>query len=225
MSNQVLAAIRQLFERAEALDPEIETTDADVAALLAGLGEIMARKREWATAQVAHRKYAGTVHRREVPPVLSPFDGAWQITNTSESTYSINIGTDGSAPIPPGASYVDFDPRDALAERIEAGALAVYPPGIHDQTWRDALSQLAHERRAQVASKVGDAAELRQALPRVRFVMRANIQVKLEELAKAPAATEQRAPARRFHTIPEAKPVRAERPEEAQPQNLQSAAK
>jgi hypothetical protein len=62
----------------------------------------------------------------------------------------------------------------------------VNPPGLHDETWLDGLSQLSFERRAVVASKVADATALRECLPRVRQVMKANIRQRLEVLAAAP---------------------------------------
>jgi hypothetical protein len=205
---KTLHALRDLLTRAIDLEPEDDSDPGDADALLAGLEEILSRKREWAKSKEANQRYAKAALNRRTPidPVLSPFEGAWQILNPSESFYVLNVGSDKSQELHQGPNYSADDPREALSELVEKGVLQVYPPGLYSTDWT--LSTLGYERRLMKALSLRDLDAARACLPHVRAMFAVNARQRLEELAKEPAKAEPQQYAKRLHTATEARPDR-----------------
>jgi hypothetical protein len=79
-----------LFEAADGTDPELESADVDRAALIEFLRQGIARHRSAALAAATQTRAASIVRRMAIEPRLSPFEGAWQVVNPTESTFALD---------------------------------------------------------------------------------------------------------------------------------------
>lgn len=204
MTNRVLTVLRDLVCQAAELPDEEESTSEERAAFLAGVEDLIASH---AFAQRARKLRTDdpSVRRTETDPIVSPFDGAWEILNESDSEYRLPVGADKSQPLVPGPNYCGGeDPTSRLQVLVETGALQVRPAGLYSTDWK--LSQLGHERRLMACLRAKDLSAARACLPHVRhqFALNVKERIKLIEAAAPGPKVEY---AKRFHSTPESKPA------------------
>lgn len=183
MNTNTLRALRDLLTRAIEIDASEDAEPGAVEALAEFLEHGIAKHAVAIRANKLHResKIAGPP-TRPVDPVLSPRDDHHLVLNLTASTYiAVRDGT--STELPPGGSFLPFDPSDSLAEPMARGEIEVYPPG-HHMPWADRLvAKLAWERRAMCASRVGDVDVLRECLAHVNFNAKQQIQARIDRIA------------------------------------------
>jgi hypothetical protein len=196
----VLTILRDLVCQAAELPDDQDSTPEEQAALLAGLNELVERHRVAARAKAVHTKMPLPIVRRtEVPPAISPVEGAtFEILNVTANTYTYLPDAARQIEIPPGPSYVSgADPTAALQTQVDAGHLEIRPIALRSTDWVERLAavKLAWERRAMCASRVGDADALRECLAHVNFNAKQQIQARLDRIAADRAALKNKQPA------------------------------